>query len=400
MPQTFFTDSVTVEWAPGSDPFDETPTWTTLSNIWSVSTRRGRSGVFDLYAPGTCTIVVDNHSGSIDPTEWYRWRQVRVTATATGPTDNVLFRGFVTEILHDQSGRSGFATAQIQCMDLLGVVGRYSYTPGDGEAPEDIAGTRVARVANDIDVPNGWRAFSTGYINIAELEAGSYNALQHLQEIAQAEAGAIYVTGDGILTFEDRYEALNRLSSSPVTVFSDTYSGSEVPFLYGDVVLTPVGRDYRNRIVITPDSRTAQIDESVPAGYPPDSLSLTLPIADDAQAAVLASFLLDVYSFSTDVVWPLNLTTSVFTQTVLDEVSALELRDYCQVEFTPAATAQQTYDVFVESIDHTISDTEWQVRLGFSSAARWEEAWGEKDDYLIIGDASFGLIGTGKIGPH
>lgn len=405
MPQLIWTDSVTVEWSPASDPFSETPTWVDItSKVWGITTSRGRSGSFSLYSTGKCTITVDNSAGTIDPTLWYRWRQIRITATATGPVSNVIFRGFVDEILHDQGAGPKLATANIQCIDLMGIVARDEFPAGGAYGkPVQRSGARITNILGSIvGFPAGWKNITTGYVDVSAIDdpiARTLNSLQHFQDVTEAEAGALYVTADGVLTFADRYELLNNLSSAPLTVFSDTYTGAEVAYQRGDVVLTPPGREYRNKVSITGASGDPQIESDVPTDFPPDTLSRTPPIASDGHAAMVAKFYLEVYS-QTGVVWPENLTISVFTQNILDEITALDLRDYCQIEFTPAGNSQQTYKVFVESISHTISDVKWSVRIGFSSADRLEDAWGDKNDYLIIGDATYGLIGTGKIGPH
>jgi hypothetical protein len=388
--------AVTVEWAPASDPFDDTPSWVDITGyVQHVSISRGRSGSFDLYGAGKATIVLRNGAGTFDQTAWYRWRQVRVTALATGPVTLEVFYGFVETILHDQPTVAAAATATIQATDLMGVLSRYEYTAAS--VPEESSGLRIQRLVTACAIPAAWQSIVTGYTAISALEDGTYNAMQHMQDVAEAEVGGLFVSRAGIVAFEDRYELLDRLDSSPETTFSNTPTGAHVPMLMGDMSLTPPGRDYRNRVTFTGESGIPQTAADVPTNFPADSLSRTLPIASDGEALSNAVALLEVYKQEA-VVWPENVSVSIHTQNTLDRVCSLDLRRYCLVKFTPAGRSQQSYKVFVESITHDITPNTWMCRIGFSSADRWEDAWGTKTDYLILDDATYGLLDTGKLG--
>jgi hypothetical protein len=229
------------------------------------------------------------------------------------------------------------------------------------------------------------------------MEDGTVNALQHMQDVAEAEVGAVFVSRQGIMAFEDRYELLDRLDFSPETTFSDTAAGAEVPMLVGDMTLTPPGRDYRNRVSFIPESDVPQTADDVPSNFPADSLSRTVPVQSENHAMANSVALLEVYKQEA-VVWPENVSVSIHTQNAIDRVCSLDLRRYCAIEFRPAGLSQQTYKVFVESIQHSISQGQWVCRLGFSSADRWEDAWGGKNDYLILDDATYGKLDTGKLG--
>lgn len=396
MPPSIWTGKVTVEWAPASDPFDDTPTWVNITQyVETVSINRGRSGAFDSYGAGKATVVLDNSKGTFDQTAWYRWRQVRITALATGPVTLEVFYGFVETILHNQPTMPKFATATIQAIDLMGVMSRYEFTASS--VPAEPSGLRIQRVLTAAAIPTPWKSIVTGYAEIAALADGVVNAMQHMQAVAEAELGALFVSRQGIMAFEDRYELLDRLDFAPETTFSDTYSGVEVPFLMGDLALTPPGRDYRNRVTFTPASRVPQTASNTPANFPADSLSRTVPVNSDSQAMANSVALLGVYSQEA-VVWPENLSISINSQNSIDRVCSLDLRRYCLIKFTPVGRSQQSYKVFVESIQHTMTAVGWVCRLGFSSADRWQAAWGTKTDYLILDDATYGKLNTGKLG--
>lgn len=393
-------DVLTVQWDPSSASFDTGPSYTDITGVTeSVTIQRGGTNEFGLYSAGRVEIVVNNNDGTIDPTVSYKWRQVLVTATASGPTTNYQFHGRIMNVRHDQSRAPFKALAVIEAEDWLGVLARYEFTGTD--VPAEFTGERVGRVLTAIGMASGWYSVADGYVRMAEPSDGvlNVNALQHMQDATECEAGALYAARDGVLQFADRYWRLTNLASAASAVFSDAPSGSDVSILYGDLTLVPVGADYRNRVTFIPDSGVAQTASNVPADTPPDSLSRSLPMADDSVAAANAELLLDV--LTQNVVWPAAVTVPMWPQnsTNFDVVTALELGDYVTVEFTPVGESQQTYKCFVDSITHTISPSRWTCRVGFSSADKWFNAWGDIEDYIELDDASFGKLGTGKLAP-
>lgn len=396
MPPSIWTNTIKVEWAPASTPFNTTPTWVDITAyVQAVSIDRGRSGAFDSYGAGNATITLDNANGYFDQTAWYRWRQVRVTALATGPTTLEVFYGFIETIRHSQPTKPKFATATMQAVDLMGVLSRYEYTAAS--VPAEPSGLRIQRLVTAAAIPVAWQSIVTGYTTVAALADGVVNSLQHMQAVTEAEIGALFVSRQGILAYEDRYELIDRLDFSPETTFSDSYTGVEVPYQMGDLTLTPPGRDYRNRVTFTPSVGVPQTASNIQTNFPPDSLSRTVPVQSEGQALANATTLLEVYRQETTV-WPEYLTIAINSQNNIDRVCSLDLRRHCLVKFTPTGRSQQSYKVFVESIHHTMVGVEWQCRIGFSSADRWVTAWGTKGAYLILDDTTFGKLDTGKLG--
>ena len=98
-------DLVTVEWAPASDPLDPAPSWVDITDQvrvveWETGARNSRE---EAAAAGTFSVEFNNRGdvgGAVvaDPTEWYRWRQVRVVRTVD---DLPLMAGTLTGIDHD-----------------------------------------------------------------------------------------------------------------------------------------------------------------------------------------------------------------------------------------------------------------------------------------------------------
>lgn len=309
-----------------------------------------------------------------------------------------IFRGFVAETRHDQSGGPFVGMATLDAVDLIGILAGYE-TALTG-VPRETTGARINRILDAIGIPSAWRSIADGYIEMAEPDGGvlNVNALQHIQDCAEAEVGGLYASAAGVLTFEDRYELLERLNSAAAYTFSDTPAGNDMRPLR-DLVLTPVGTDYRNLVQFIGDSGTAQVASNVPANTPPDALSRTLPIAEDADALSNATILLEVYRQT--LTWPTAVTVPIYPdrQSNLDQVTAMDLRTLVAVEHTPVGKTQQTYKTFVESINHRFGRKYWEATLGLSSADRWEDAWGKKNDYLILDDPTYGKLDTGKLAP-
>lgn len=402
-------DNVKVYWMPTEQPLADGSggmlTWTEItSKVRQVTITSGRSAAFDQYQPATASIVVDNRAGTISPTAWYRWRQVKVESVGSGT--KVLFRGFVQEIQHDQSQAPNEATATIQADDLLTILSRkelaYGVPYGDSIVPRETTTARVTRILDAASIPGGFRGSvqSSGILMSQpsatvneEEEAGVMvgNALELLQTCVECELGALFVD-HGLLRFEDRYSLVDRTRSpSGFVTFSNTASGAEVPYLRGDLTLVPAGTDYRNFVQFTPTSGNTKTKSSIPTGFPSDGLSYTVPLALDTDAGGNAQGLLEVYKQQKT--WPAQLTVQVYpgTNTRIDTFGELSLRDYCVVKFTPVGSTQQTYKVFVSGLTHEIEPGSWRVTVQFESADRWYDAWGSTT-FLKLNDATAGQL--------
>lgn len=401
-------NNVKVYWMPSTAPLADGSggalTWTEItSKVRSISINSGRSASFDQYEPARASIVVDNRAGTIAATAWYRWRQIKVESV--GATTNVLFRGFIQEIQHDQSNAPFDAVAIIEAEDLLAILARKEVAlggPFGTDVPQETTTARVGTILDDALIPPGFRGtLQSSTILMSEPSATVNdkdtagvlvgNALELLRECVDAEMGALYCD-HGLLQFENRYALVDRTRApASYLTFSDTATGSEIRFLRGALTLVPTGTDYRNVVQYTGTSGNVKRASSIPASFPEDTLSYTVPLAIDEQALGNATGLLTVYKQQET--WPAELVVQTYpgTNARIDAMGGLSMRDYCVVKFTPVGVAQRTYKVFVAGIDHAIDPSGWRTTIRFESADRWYDAWGATD-FLVLNSATKGQL--------
>lgn len=410
---TGLADFVSVYWAPSSGPLSTSPTWTDITTkVLAVTIKSGRSGAFSQYEPSSCSLTLDNRTGTVNPTLWYRWRQVKVEAT-TGGGVTTLFRGFIQTVEHDQGQAPKNATATLYAEDILAVLTRreiaYGVPYGDSAVPQETADARISRILTAADIAAGWigTVQTTGTVLSAPSATVNGtdttgvlvgNALELIEDCAEADLGAIY-TRAGLVTFDNRYSLVDRARTPGVfPTFSDTPTGSQVSYLRGALVLTPPGTDFRNLVSFTGTSGNAQRTTYPITSFPYDSLSRTLPLAVDQQALGNSQGLLEVYRRQN--VWPESLVVHMYPNrdTNLLTLVGLNVRDYAEVRFTPVGQTQKTYRCFVSEIVHSLVPGRWTTDVSFESADRWYDAWVAPGAFLELNSATVGQLNQELLG--
>lgn len=129
MPDSF--PQVVVEIAFASDPGDDTPSWTDVSDdVRSVSVRRGRSRELDRYQAGQATVVLNNRARAYDPTHTANvlpMRRIRIQATFDTVTYPV-FDGYVDSFNQDYEYPNE-AVAVVSATDAFKVLAAVTLPP-------------------------------------------------------------------------------------------------------------------------------------------------------------------------------------------------------------------------------------------------------------------------------
>lgn len=395
---------VKVEWSPSSTPLSGSPTWVDITDrVRSLRINRGRDGIFDLYSTGKCTVELNNRDASIDLSDFRRWRQFRVTAV--GPNVQI-FTGFIAKVTHDQSRAPKDATANLLCQDPFGLFGRYELSGGP-----QAASTAQALVTSFLSTIGYTPALVTVGLGGDGATVGKHvpiqaetdltgNAFEYLQSVMETEGGALYCNAAGSVVLYDRHAPLVRLAAGSSLTFSDTPTGGQYAYLAGSLLFAAPDDDYRNRVVAQ-GSGVAQVSSDITSGFPPDTLSRTsLLTGYDNWAKANAEQWLGVYKQTN--AYPRRLRIHLHpngASGVITAVTALDLTSYVTVTVTPTGDTQRSYKCFVENIEHDITPDLWNTTLGFSSADRWQTAWGISTDYLKLDDATYGVLNTGKAAP-
>lgn len=237
----------------------------------------------------------------------------------------------------------------------------------------ELSGARVARILDSVGWPEDKRAIDAGSVTLqaTTLEGP---ALGELQAVAEAELGALYVRGDGVLTFRERTAVMTdpRATTSQAT-FGDG-GGDELPYKDGGLSLAYDTETLINRILAQREGGAEVFLEDLASQekyrvHAPVS-STDLLLEDDAAVEQWAGFLLQVSSkpelrFTSMEVWPRadpdRLWPQVLGRDIGDRITVIRR--------PPGGGDPIIRDVFIRGIQHVITVDNWVTTWTFQSAS-------------------------------
>jgi hypothetical protein len=338
-----------------------------MDSTTSITVKRGRRDIGDTFSAGTMTFTIQDVDGIFNPFDenspYYDtaeskpglapMRQVKLIRYSSTDVPELLFSGYVVNYDYNFA-LGGLDTVTVYSADQFYLL---SQTYLDEFNPS--AETSGARIETVLDLPEVdflalSRNISTGTVNLGHdasytVQAGT-NVLQYIAQINDtAEFGRLFMSRDGVLTFQDRIG--NTLSASVADFHDDgtnyKYNGVGISFEADAVV---------NRVVVTGlDGKTATAtDAGSIATYFIQTNSITnslLHVQEEIDTA--ASYLLNPE--------PEARYTSVETAFLMlttaqkDTLATLEIGDTITIEKTfpsGAGTTQLGQELSVEGIEH------------------------------------------------
>jgi len=351
--------------------------------VRTVNFARGKSARFANFQAGTLTVEFNNHDRAFDPLftgspffgEIVPRRKILILSAGI-----TVFTGFIEDWDLSYSV-DGDSVAQAKCFDGLYILAGQqlnAFTPTEqstGERVEAILDrTEVAWSATDRDI-------DTGVVDVGTQAVSSQtNALNYLQKVTETEPGLLFVAGDGVLTFRDRYKT----SGSAVVEFSN----EEIPFsnlevIYGSELLY-------NEITIANDGggTAVAVDELSADEYGIRALSLTdLLGSTDEQSVNLATYYANKFSEPSYRFESLEVLLHSLEPSEQETILNLELGDIVIVKFTPNGIGDPIErSVEIIRIDHNIQVDSYFVSFGFQEL---------KNEFLILDDAALGKLDEG-----
>lgn len=242
---------------------------------------------------------------------------------------------------------------------------------GAGEA----SGARINRILDSVGWPADKRAIDTGDITVpaTTLEGP---ALTELQAVADAELGALYIRGDGVVVFRERTAILTdpRSTTSQAT-FGDG-GGAELPYKDGGLAFSSDTATMINRVKAQRDGGAEIVLEDAASIQKykvkaPISTS-DLLLEDDTAVTAWASYLLAVSKtpelrFTSMEVWP-----RVDPDNLWPQVLGREIGDRITVIRRPPGGGDPIVrDVFIRGIQHTVTADNWITTWTFESASKF-----------------------------
>jgi hypothetical protein len=375
----------------------------------NIGVRRGRRDQGDQFSAGTMSFTLnDTLAGGVfnpfDTSSPYYdsnqgvpglapMRQVNLIRYDASNNAEYLFKGYVVNYDYNfQLG--GLNTVTVYCADQFYLLAQ---TYMDALNPvAETSGERIETVLDlpEVDFPTGptARNISTGTVNLGhsseyDVPAGT-NVLAYLSQINDtAEFGRLFMSRDGVLTFQDRIGAT--LSASVADFHDD---GTNIK--YDRVGITFEADQVVNRSVVAGlDGSTATATDATSiATYFIQTNSITNSLLHDAtEIATAATYLLepDPEARYTDV----STKFSMLTTAQRDTVAIVDIGDTITIEKTfpiGTGTGQLAQELSVEGVEHQI-DFATGHRITFYTAPTtivYE---------LILDDPTYGVIDADNV---
>lgn len=363
----------------------------------NITVDRGRQRTADQFGAGTMTVTLnDTAAGGVfnpfandgpyyDPTNELPgiapMRLIRLKRES-----QYLFIGRIVDFDYNFD-ISGQDTVTLACADDLYLLAQ---TPVDAvSTSKELSGARIEAILDlpEVDYPTGAaRNIATGTVEIGG--GGDYNVelgvtpIQYFELINQAEQGRIFITNDGVLTFQERIGAT--LSGS-VADFDDDgtdlpYRGLDIDF-GADQVVNRVVINALNNKTATAEDLTSQADYFIQTLVIDGSLLDTQTDIDD-----LADYLLQ--SEPEARFTRVEVGFEQLTDGQRDTVAAIDIGDTITIEksfLNGGVTTNLGQELAVEGISHSINyATGHTVQLYTSQTTIVFE--------LILDDPTYGVL--------
>jgi hypothetical protein len=339
-----------------------------IESTQSVSVKRGRRDIGDTFSAGTMSFEILDVSGIFNPFDenspFYDvnqsvpglapMREVKLIRYDNANNPELLFRGFV--INYDYNfALGGLDTVTVYCADQFYLL---SQTYLDEFNPSaELSGARLNTVLSlpEVDFPTGAsRDISTGTVNLghaaAYTVAAGTNVLSYVSQVNDtAEFGRVFMSRDGVFTFQDRIG--NTLSGSVADFHDD---GTNIPY-YGLGISFEADAVVNRSVVTGLNGNTATADDATSiATYFIQTSSITNSLLHEQTAIdTAASYLLNGN--------PEAIFTSVetafmaLTTAQRDTVAVIEIGDTVTIEKSfpsGTGTTELAQELSVEGIEH------------------------------------------------
>jgi len=233
----------------GSDPLDDSPVWTDVSDkVTEVHIRRGRQHQLDRMEAGTATIVLKNlderfwpdNTSSPHSANVKTMKKINIRREYNGVAYD-RFTGFIESWTPKWLDSGGFGPMMVvQAVDGLKILAKQVINHA-GEAAE-LSGTRVGNILDTCGWPAADRSLDTGQETMQATGAmANINALAHLQSVQESELSLLYQGANGKMVFEDRSHRTSLPHDEPIEVFGDSVVEDENLITNGKFVMNIAG---------------------------------------------------------------------------------------------------------------------------------------------------------------
>jgi hypothetical protein len=377
-----------------------------LDGCINVNVKRGRADVGDAFGAGTMTFTLNDTTGIFNPFDSLSpffdptlaepglapMREVELIRYDSLNAAEYLFKGYIVNYNYNFA-LGGIDTVTVFCADDFYLL---SQTVLDEfNVDEELSNVRLEAVLDlpEVNFPIAARDISTGVATLGGSAAFTVtqgvNVLNYCIQINQAEQGRLFMSREGILTFQPRIG--NTLSGSIADFHDD---GTNIK--YNELAISFEADQVVNRAVVqilgSNNPQTAD-DAASQAKYFIQTQSITNSLLhDDTAAATLASYLIEGEPEAryTSVGTAFNMLTSPQR----DTLATVEIGDTITIEKTftsGVGTTELAQELSIEGVEHTLNIGDGHKILLFTSPTTIVYQ-------LILNDINFGILNVNVLG--
>jgi hypothetical protein len=352
-----------------------------------INIRRGRNVPRDIYEAGTCIVRIYDPNGDFNPqsvtSPYYGQltplRKLRISASVGG-NSYYLFSGYTTGYNYSYDQSENMSYVDISASDAFRLFNLASVDTVTGATAGQDTGTRINKILDTVQFPNGMRTIATGNsLTIAD-PANLRTSLGAIQNCEFSEQGAFYVSPEGNAVFKNRNTVIASAGNTP-TEFNQ---GSGIPyknlkFAFDDklIINTATMTKYGG------SSQTAADATSI-ATYFPHTISVPdLVIDTDANAMNIAKIYVSTRSTTTIRIDEMTVDlfdTDVPTATIL----GFDYFDNVLITNVQPDGSTITKNLQIQGIAHDITPNSWLSYLTTLETLV---------DGFIIGNSTYGVLG-------
>ena len=352
-----------------------------------ISIRRGRNITRDTYEAGNATVRVYDQNGDFNPqnpsSPYYGkltpLRKIRISAVYAGVT-YYLFSGYTTDYVYSYDQAENIGYVDINASDAFRLFNLAAVTAITGQAAGQDTGTRLNKILDTVQFPNGMRSIDTGNSLTQADPATSRTSLAAIQNVEVSEQGAFYITPEGNAIFKNRRNTIASAGGTPIQ-FNQT---GGIP--YKNLVFAFDDKLIVNQANVTRIGGTTQtnVDVASIATYFPHSITYSDLVVDtDAEAMNIAKIYVATRSTTTIRIDQMTidlLDTAVPTGTIL----GLDYFDNVNISNIQPDGSTITKNLQVQGVNWDITPNRW---LGTFTTLE------PITDGFIIGNSTYGVLG-------
>lgn len=393
-------DAVTVQIGFGFGAIDASPTWHTVPNsyVFSIPSAETsqRTRFADVFAPGAGVLVLDATDRVYDPSNPssthagdFRWG-TPVRLTANGGV--VIWQGYA-ERWRPNPG-THLSTTTVTLADMLRLPADTGIT---GDLAAQSTSVRIGAMLDEVGWPAGTRTFDadaalTELVALTDLDV---TAQAVINDTARADGGFVYFDpniGHFVLEARTAIAHNSRMGTS-----QRTFGTGGTSIVEGSLRIAAVGDQYRNKVQITNAVGTRATVGTPAAGEADRLVRRSTQLTEDPTA--LADYLLDLYDSNevAPVEWQVDVALGG-NDLAVAAVAATRLRDRVTVAYDPAGTGSVSTEVLITGITHQVDATRWRATFSAEPAAAYDNLAGPPSSWLILDDATDGILDTNTLG--